>query len=148
MDSPLHVDTTTFLEFMESFDLRNHTHFATHISNHYLDLALTEHGSTVISKIDRGDLFSNHHFVDHKLAVSHPIPKPTIVKYRKLRGINDKPFSKDLAESQAKVYDPAGDVSSLFDGYNASLAQVLDKHAPVKSKTVRKLIHSLGLLIQ
>ena len=83
MDNTLHPDTITFLEFMESFNLRNHTYFATHISNHYLDLALTEYASTVISKIDRGDLFSDHHFADLKLAVSHPIPKPTMVKYMK-----------------------------------------------------------------
>ena len=85
MDSPLHPDTSTFLEFIESFNLRNNTNFATHISNHYLDLALTEHGSTITSKIDRGDLFSDHHFVDLKLAVSHPIPKLTMAKYRKLK---------------------------------------------------------------
>ena len=138
MDSPLHLDTSTFLEFTESFDLRNHTNFATHISNHYLDLALTEHGSTIISKIDRGDLFSDHHFVDLKLAVSHPIPKPAMIKYRKLRGIDDELFSKDLVESLAEVYEPAGDVSSLVDKYNKSLAQVPDKHAPFKSKTVSK----------
>ena len=122
---------------MESFNLRNQIHFATLISNHYLDLALTEHGSTVISKIDRGDLFSDY-FVDLKLAVSHPIPKLIMVKYRKLRGIDGKLFSTDLAESQVEVYDPADDVSGLVDGYNKSLSQVLDKHAPVKSKTVRK----------
>ena len=138
MDNTLHPDTTTFLEFMESFDLRNHTNFAAHISNHYLDLALTEHRSTIISKIDWGDLFSDHHFVDLKLAVSHPIPKLTLVKYRKLRGTDDELFSKDLAESLAEVYESADDVSSLVDGYNKSLAQVLDKHTPVKSKTVRK----------
>ena len=138
MDNTLHPDTTTFLEFIESFNLRSHTNFATHISNHYLDLTLIEHGSTVISKIDRGDLFSDHHFVDLKLAVSHPISKPIMIKYRKLRGIDDELFCKDLAESLAEVYDPVDNVSSLVDGYNKSLAQVLDKHAPVKSKTVRK----------
>ena len=138
MDSPLHPDTSTFLEFIESFNLRNHTNFATHISNHYLDLALTGHGSTIISKIDRGDLFSDHHFVDLKLAVSHPIPKPTMINYRKHRGIDDEPFSRDLIESLAEVYEPADDVSSLVDGYNRSLAQVLHKYVPFKSKTVRK----------
>ena len=85
-----------------------------------------------------GDLFSDHHFVDMKLAVSHPIPKLTMVKYRKLRGIDGELFSKDLAESLAEVYDPAGEASSLVDGYNKSLAQILDKHAPFKSKTVGK----------
>ena len=127
-----------FLSSWRSFNLMNQTNFATHISNHYLDLVLTECRSTVISKIDSSDLFSDHHFVDLKLAVMHPIQKPTMVKYRKLRGINDKLFSKDQAESLAEVYDPANDVSSLVDGYNKSLTQVLDKHAPVKSKTVRE----------
>ena len=122
MDNTLHPETITFLEFMESFNLRNHTNFTTHISNHYLDLALTEHGSTVISKIDRGVLFSDHHFVDLKLAVSHPTPNLIMVKYRKLRGIDDELFSKDLAESLAGVYDPADDVSGLVDRYNKSLA--------------------------
>ena len=138
MGNTLHPETTTFFEFMESFNLRNHTNFATHISNHYLDLALTEHRSTVISKIDRSDLFSDHHFVDLTLALSHSIPKLTMVKYRKLRGIDDELFSNNLAESLAEGYNPADDVSSLVDGYNKSLAQVLDKHAPVKSKAVWK----------
>ena len=147
MDTPLHPDTTIFLEFMESFNLRIHTNVATHISNHYLDLALTEHGSTIKSKIDRGDLFSDHHFVDLKLAVSHPVPKLTIVKYRKLRGIDDELFSRDLAESLVEVHDPAGDGSSLVDGYNKSLVKYWTRMPQLKQRQSGKLIHSHGLLI-
>ena len=38
MDKPDHPDTATFNDFLESFDLVNHTTFPTHISRHTLNL--------------------------------------------------------------------------------------------------------------
>ena len=147
MDNTLHSDTTTFLEFMESYNLRNHTNFATYISNHYLDLALTEHGSTVISKIDRGDMFSNHHFVDLKLAVSHPIPKPIMVSIGNLEELIMNFSPKTWLNLWLKCMILLMMFLVLWKGIT-SFTQVLDKHAPVKSKTVGILIHSHGVPIQ
>ena len=48
MDEPTQPDTITFLDWLESFNLRNHVTFSTHQSKHTLDLVITEQNDASI----------------------------------------------------------------------------------------------------
>ena len=69
MDKPEHPDTATFNDFLESFDLANHTTFLTHISRLTLDLVITS-SHRLIKSIEQGYFLSDHCFIDATLHVN------------------------------------------------------------------------------
>ena len=96
MDEPTHPDTMTFLDCLENFNLTNHVTFGTHQSDHTLDLIITEQNDASIKTIDRGHLFSDHHFIDFCMEVQHVKPTPKLVTFRKLKKIDHGRFSEDI----------------------------------------------------
>ncbi len=75
---------------------------------------------------------------DHlSLLVKLHAPKPPLVTkevtYRKLKSIDIEAFSRDLLELDF-VVSPPEDLRSLINGYNRTLSELLDSHAPEKTR--------------
>ena len=133
MDSPEAPDTILFNNFLDSFNLKNLVDFSTHLSNHSIDLIITDKNSSLISHPRRGHVLSDHHFIlaDHQI-ITQPPPIKTI-KYRKLKSISHSNFKADLRST-----DLSGNtLSEHIESYNSNLVKILDSHAPQKECRLR-----------
>lgn len=57
------------------------------------------------------------------------------VSFRKTKAIDTTTFMEDLSASQL-CQDPPSEPDKLVDCYNTTLAELLDRHAPLKTKIV------------
>ena len=81
-------------------------------------------------------MFSDHITVLCDLALGKPSPKIEQISYRKLKAIKIEDFKLDLATSELCKYSPDS-LNDLIKCYNDTLYQVLEKHAPPRSKVIR-----------
>ena len=67
MENKLNADMILFDDILEAFNLINNVNFPTHVVNHTLDLVINQQDSKIIQSIERGELFSDHHFIHFKV---------------------------------------------------------------------------------
>ena len=77
------------------------------------------------------------------LSIQRP-PNPKIaVAHRKLRAINSVNLRHDIAVSPLCLYDqPPYDVTTLCDQFYTILSSILEKHAPLITKTIVQRSHA------
>ena len=137
MDEKADPGTVTFTDFLDSLGLVNHTLFPTHVSGHTLDLIITREDSNDILLVVRGHMLSDHHFIDVKLKSASEIAECERIKYRKLKNIQPQDFSNDVSKILGGLDLEAMDLYQAVEIFNNSLKSVLNKHAPLKSRTVK-----------
>ena len=130
MDKPHISDTILFNDLLESYNLAYKVAFSTHVSQHTIDLMLFETQSTIVSGIRQGHLFSNHYFIHADLCIKTTKPDAKFISYRKLKNICDN----DLAEDLRTMSLQGETIEDLVTSYNSKLSEILDKHAPLKSR--------------
>ena len=137
MDDKADPGTVTFTDFLDSLGLVNHTLFHTHVSGHTLDLIITQEDSNDILSVVRGHMLSDHHFIDVKLKSASEISECERITYRKLKNILPQDFSNDVGKILGGLDLEAMDLYQAVETFNNSLTSVLNKHAPLKSCTVK-----------
>ena len=121
---------------LESFALEQHVAGPTHTGGHTLDLIITRTSDKLINDSPRIDCYlSDHASVLCSLNSNRPPLKTQKVTYRRLKAINIINLNIDLADSSL-CYDSPDDVDHLAECYDATLASVIDKHAPLKSQVI------------
>ena len=91
--------------------------------------------SDLIQDIRLGTYFSDHCLALFTKNISVPQLLRKKVSFRKTKAIDIKTFLEDLSASRL-CEDPPSDPVKLVDCYNTTLAGLLDRHAPLKTKTV------------
>ena len=138
-------DTRKFLDLLYSLGLEQHVDQPTHIHGHTLDLAITRKASSIIQTSPRVDrYFSDHGSVVHvcNLKLRKPTYKVKTISYRKLKSVDMERFNDDLASSilctvnYSGVHSPAS-LEKFVKNYESTLSNLIDHHAPIKTKTVR-----------
>ena len=132
--------TVTFTDFLDSLGLVNHTQFPTHVSGHTLDLIITQEDSNDILTVARRHMLSDHHFIDVRLISASERVECEMITYHKLKNISPQDFSIDVGNTLGELDLEAMDIHQAVETFNNSLKLVLNKHAPVKSHTV-KVMH-------
>ena len=141
-DFNVHIDNkqdregVEFLNLVESFGLKQHVTQATHRSGHTLDLVLTRTQDPLIPCVTVKDCCLSDHFpVFCHLPLSMPRPTTQVVTYRKLKSVCAVAFARDIDSSQIATIpdDPKDSAISL---YNTVLSDILENHAPEKTRTV------------
>jgi hypothetical protein len=138
MDDEKSKEATVFASTLDSYGLQQHVVSPTHKHGHILDLVITRSDDDIVDKvaIDDGIFLSDHFSVDCTLKISKP-PLPTKeVTARKIREINTVELSRDIEESPLCNLNAFDSVAELVVSYNDVLAKLLDKHAPLKTRTV------------
>ena len=127
-------DTITFQDFMDSFGLINHTKQSTHTSSHILDLVISHpEFNPIVKSVELGHFLSDHCLTHAYLFVDRCIPLEKHIKYCKLKSIDQSKFSSDLSEAfNIELKSHVVGVNQ----YNTKLRNVLEKHAPEKSKYI------------
>ena len=104
---------------------------------------ITEQNDASIKTLDWGHLFSDHHFIDFCMEVQHVKPTPKLVTYRKFKKIDHGQFSDDITSKLLPTLQLQNDksilpISDLFNSYNHILEELLNTHAPLKTKVLKQ----------
>ena len=94
------------------------------------------------------DLPSDHALVVGRLSIPRPAPTRVLVNHRNLRNINLESFKESIRLS-ALLSDPSSDLSTTSLQYDAVLSDILDQHAPKRSRhvTLRPMLPGLMTLL-
>ena len=86
-------------------------------------------------------MLSDHHFIDVRLISASETADCERITYCKLKNISPQDFNNDVGNVLEESDLEAMDLYQAVETFNNSLKLVLNKHAPVKSHTV-KLMHN------
>ena len=136
------VDTILFDDILEAFNLINNINFLTHIANHTLDLVINQQDSRIIQSIERGELLSDHHFINFKVLMETKKQLLKVIKCRSLKNIDAVELSQDLATNTTQmIHNKTTDVTTLVQQYNDGMAEIMVKYAPTKTKKIKIMYH-------
>ena len=129
-------DAAQFLDLLSSIGLHQHIDFPTHTSGNTLGLLISRTlNSNLIQDVRPGTYFSDHCLALFTINISVPQLSRKKVSFRKTKAIDITAFMEDLSASRL-CQDPPSEPVKLVDCYNTTLAGLLDRHAPLKTKTV------------
>jgi hypothetical protein len=118
------------------YALKQHVHCPTHISSNTLDLILTEESGTLILSEPSDDLYiSDHSVISSLLNIPKPAKTREIITYRKIKNINRLEFRSDLSNLVDRI-ENLSSVDDLAELYHQQLTEVIDKHAPLITKSI------------
>ena len=139
MDNLANSSTQAFNRILLSNSLKQHIVSPTHLKKHILDLVITREDDTIITtaNVNNTPSFKSDHFWVHcELNIAKP-PLPTkTVSYRKMKAIDLEQFSKDVTCSNLTNIDNFTCPDDVVNAYNSVLRELLNKHAPMKKKTI------------
>ena len=133
-DAPDNIHVHRFFELLHCHGLTQHVRQPTHQDRHILDLVI-DRDNACVCDIAVADLISDHHAVHCQLAMRKP---PLMVKdmtYRKTRAIDPLSFASDIMNSDL-LKKAERSLDELVYQYRHVLSELLDKHAPSKTKTL------------
>ena len=142
-DFNVHVDNvnsrfaSSFLETIAVFGMQQHVNKPTHIQGHTLDLLITREGDRITAtNVSVTDLISDHYAVTCNITMKPTVAEKTELTYRKINDINIDQFKEDLRNSELIKSHAGMNLQELVDKYDTVLVSILDKHAPIKTKTM------------
>ena len=131
-----HNDSVKFMDLLVSTRLVQHVNTPTHQRGHILDLIITREVDSLVHKPPISDcLLSDHCTVLCNLSLLKPSLTVKEISYRKLKAIRLEAFKDDLELSDLCRNTPQN-LDDLVACYNSTLTSILDKHAPLITKTV------------
>ena len=126
-----------FKELLETFGLSQHVAVSTHISGHILDLVITRSiDDLILGPISTSLPLSDHLIVECFVYFPSPLLSKKSVSFRKLKDIDIDTFKSDILSSTLGSEMSWNDLDDLLKHYSSALSEILDKHAPLKTKTL------------
>ena len=134
-DFHLHLEnsngnTNKYNEILTCFDFKQHVNFPTHVYGHWLDLLITQRISNCIKSVFSAAGISDHLAVISEIEIEQ---RQNIVSKKKKNYYES--FHSDILSSDL-IKKPEKDLSALCQQYDSGLSSILDKHAPVSTKTL------------
>ena len=125
-----------FKDVLYSLNLNQHVEKTTHQHGHILDLLITRNNECLIDNLQiLPPVMSDHSPLTFTVRSIKPASIRKKISYRKFKDIDIKAFSEDISSSRIVSTDET-DPELLIDLYNSEVSKVMDKHAPIVSKTV------------
>ena len=119
--------------------MKQHVWVPTQRSGNTLDLVITRNDESTARDFDVFDPVTSEHYV---VSCSLALPKKAFerkeVNYRKMKSIDLQEFRDDISDSPliSTVYEAGHDLESLLTLFNTTLIGLLDKHTPLKTRTI------------
>ncbi len=142
-DFNLHIDVKDnpdalrFLDFLTSFNLKQHVTGSTHKCGHTLDLIITRNDESLVDCIKvLPDNYSDHHTITCAVECPKPPLSKVLVTYRSNK-IDNTLLHKAITESQFHDDASINDLNSLVQSYNDTLKSIYDTIAPVQTRCIR-----------
>jgi hypothetical protein len=122
-------------ELLDAFSLTQHVDGPTHSHGHTLDLVISRTEEDIVAECCVSDFISDHNAILMTMNTGRDHPPRKTVTFRNLRAIQISSLNEDVASSSLPV-SVSGNVDVLVDSYNSVLEELLDKHAPLQSRSV------------
>ena len=126
-------DTITFEDTIESLGLRNQVSFPTHRLQNTLAIIITTEDSSIILDTHQGSLFSDHCIVHY--TTPSKLTELKRISYRKIKDISIEHLKNEINLTLPTNQDH-NPPDIIVHNYNKALTNIMDKLAPVKTKTV------------
>jgi hypothetical protein len=137
VDDARNKDAIDFGALLESFGLKQHVTGSTHQKGHTLDLVITRSTDALVQDIGTKDTaLSDHFWINCSLVGAASTSVQKDITFRKIKSISVEQFQSDFHASGLLEIDPQDSVETAVSMYNSTLSDLLDKHAPLKKKTV------------
>ena len=95
--------------------------------------------SPIIHEVKKGHLLADHNFVlAYAEVLRSPLPTKS-VSFRKLKQIDHSAFDSDIRSLLHT--DQEESLAGKVDHYNNTLKKILNSHAPVQTKQIKKHFH-------
>ncbi len=143
-DFNIHVDVPSdnlakkFLDLLSNSNMKQLVNVPTHRLGHTLDLIITRDDDDTISlRQVINEHLSDHFSIQCEAQFSKPKPVRKYMVYRKTCSIDVNQFASDIESSS--LHDEVTAATSLVekcDKYQNTLVTILDKHAPMKKRSV------------
>ena len=139
-DFNLHPDnsngnTNKFNEILTCFDLKQHVNFPTNVHGHCLDLLITKRISNSIKSVSSAAGISDHLAVISEIDCCKTKWNKEKISFQKINKIDYESFHSDILSSDL-IKKQEKDPSALCQQYDSVLSSILDKYAPVSTKTL------------
>ena len=124
-------------EFCDTYNLKNlitePTCFKNPLNPSSIDVMLTNKSRSFQNTITIETGLSDHHKMTISVLKTY-VPKqaPTLIKYRSYRKFNSTIFRQGLKTAITNIRD-----ETCYDNFESTFKDILNKHAPIKSKKVR-----------
>lgn len=128
-------DTSQLRTLLASYNLVQHVTGATHVNGHCLDLVISRLADDLVISTDVSSLVSDHHAVHSNLRLQKPTLSKKSVSFRKYKEIDPVQFRADLLLTSL-FRNPASTLDELVTQYNSCIREIVDLHAPLKTKFV------------
>lgn len=138
-------NTTAFLTLLDAYNLKQLVDFPTHIGNNTLDLLIVPDQLASSLSLSSSCITPSDHYpilCTLNASTTRPSCEPSVKTFRRIHKINLLDFNNDILNSP--IFRNNLDVFSLdelVDLYNFTLTDLLNKHAPSISKSI-KATHS------
>ena len=128
-------DTKKFMDLLEMFSLSQHVSGPTHLLGHTLDLIITRLPDDVVLASPKATFpISDHFIIQCPIGFPWPALSCKELTFRKLKNIDIFKFSADIASSMLCTSVHWDNIDALSDCFNMTLTDILDKHAPLKTR--------------
>ncbi|KAK6167120.1 hypothetical protein SNE40_021219 [Patella caerulea] len=127
LDDKFDCDARKFTETLTDHGLVQHVVGATHVRGHTLDVIITREDSSILIGVPSVEVHCN-------LNINKPPKKRESVKFRKFKEIVSGDFETDINSSNFMPNQIAS-LDEVTSTYNSVLSSVIEKHAPLQSKT-------------
>ena len=134
-EGPLNTDATRFSDIFSNHSLCQHVSGPTHMDMLTLGLIITKLTDNLVSKSTVSDFLTDHGTVHCGLHLPKPQPLRHSVQYRNYA--IDKVMLRVDIEASTLCLNPATSAASLLEQYDTTLSALLDKHAPVQTRTIK-----------
>ena len=124
-------------EIIHVFNLQQHVIGPTHRLGHTLDAVITNTDKSFVSdlQITEFDL-SDHFLVDFNLNLEVEYKEYNTITYRKVKAVNNESFCNEINYRKA-IISNATNLQDKVNMYNQVLKEIVDTHAPKKTKTIK-----------
>ena len=134
VDSKFDMTAGNFLTLLESFNLHQHVSNITHRAGHILNLLFYRSDETIVNSITVHDIsFSDHLLIKANFQFKKPCFERKCVFSQNLKAVDIEIFKQDLQQSSL-LCDSTVELSQLVHLYQSELTEILEKHAPLKSR--------------
>ena len=127
-------DAKKLKSLLHQFDLIQHVNVPTHTAGNILDLVISRGDISVKDIRTDPSVRSDHFAVLFTLSSSSPgLPKQTVT-YRSWKSVDHDQLRKDIGDAFSEF--TCSDVEPTVRNYNEVLQNIVDKHAPEKTRVV------------
>jgi hypothetical protein len=134
MEDNANTDAIHVMNLIQSYGFIQHVEEPTHEKGHMLDLVMSRLDDKVVRSTHVSSPISDHCAIHCRLDLRKAnLPRKTLT-YRQLKKMDVNSFKDDLSQLPL-LTNPPDTLDELLAEYDTQITGLLDKHAPLKTKT-------------